>query len=62
MVIQFDQAKQHFDDVRKRYQELEGTPGVNTTLALRITFDPLAIRYNGGERTQALYEEMMAVE
>lgn len=55
-------AKAHFDAVRQQYRDLEGTPGVNTTLALRLTFDPLARRYNSGERTADLYEEMMAVE
>ncbi len=62
VMMDWDKAKQHFDDVRKRYQELEGTPGVNTTLALRLTFDPLSIRYNNGERSQDLYDEMIAVE
>ncbi len=55
-------AKKHFDETRNQYQEMEGTPGVDTTLALRFTFDPLAQRYNTGERTQALYEEMLNVE
>jgi hypothetical protein len=44
------------------YGGLEGTPGCNTTLALRVVFDPLAKRYNNGERSQELYDEMMAVE
>jgi hypothetical protein len=60
--LDWDKAKQHFDSVRKLYQELEGTPGINTTLALRLVFDPLAKRFNAGERTQELYEELLGVE
>jgi len=55
-------AKERFDTVRSQYQELEGVPGVNTTFALRAVFDPLAIRYNSGERTKELYNEMLSVE
>ncbi len=55
-------AKAHFDAVRKQYQDLEGTPGVNTTLALRLTFDPLARRYNSGERSLELYSEFISAE
>lgn len=58
----WDAAKRHFDRVRQIYQDMEGIPGVNTTLALRLTFDPLAKRYNAGERTPELYADMMEVE
>lgn len=60
--MNWEKAKRHFDTVRKQYQDLEGMPGVNTSFALRLTFDPLAKRYNAGERTEELYEEMMSVE
>lgn len=60
--MDFKRAKEHFDDVRKEYENLEGVRGVNTTLALRLVFDRLAIRYNAGERSGGLYMEMMAVE
>ena len=60
--MDWKKAKLHFDVTRKRYQDLEGTLRVNTTLALRITFDPLSIRYNKGERSQDLYDAMLAVE
>jgi hypothetical protein len=55
-------AKMHFDNVRKQYEDLEGVEGVNTTIALRFVFDPLAKRYNAGERSEELYCAMMAVE
>ena len=57
-----EEARIHFDAVRESYQALEGTPGVNTTLALRAVFDPLASRYNNGERSKELYDQMFAVE
>lgn len=60
--MDWDKAKQHFDKVRKEYQDLEGTPGVNTTFALRVSFDPLARRYNNGERSQELHTDMMSVK
>ena len=60
-VMNWEKAKKHFDSVRKQYQDMEGMPVVNTSMALRLTFDPLARRYNSGERTAELYDEMNAV-
>lgn len=60
--LDWDAVKRHFDTVRKQYMDLQGLPGVNTTLALRLTFEPLAIRYNAGERTQELHDAMASVE
>lgn len=60
--MDWEKAKKNFDRVRKQYQDLEGMIGVNTSFALRITFDPLAKRYNSGERSEELYQEMMEVE
>ena len=59
--MNWEKAEIHFDEVRKLYLDLEGVSGVNTTFALRVTFDPLAKRYNSGERTEDLYEDMMGV-
>ena len=59
--MDWEKAKKHFDEVRQDYMDLEGCPGVNTTLALRLTFDPISKRYNRGERTKDLHDEMMAV-
>ena len=59
--MDWEKAKQHFDEIRSMYQEMEGKPCVNTTMALRLTFDPLAKRYNAGERSEDLYEEMRSV-
>lgn len=60
--MNWEKTKDHFDEVRKWYLDYEGKPGVNTTLALRLTFDPLSIRYNQGERSQELHDQMAAVE
>ena len=59
---EWDAAKAHFDGVRRIYEDLEGQPGRNTSLALRTVFYPLACRYASGERSQALYDEMMRVK
>ena len=55
-------AKAHFDEIRSGFQELEGMSGVSATWALRFVFDPIAKRYNLGERTRELYDEMLNVE
>jgi hypothetical protein len=53
---------QHFDEVKSQYVALLGTPGVMVGPALMLTFEPLARRFAAGERTQALYDALMAVE
>ena len=55
-------AKKHFDRVVGHYEALSGMPGVNVTVALTYVFAPLLERYNAGERSAALYQEMMDVE
>lgn len=59
---EWEMAKHHFDETRQAYQDLEGLPGANTTVALRTVFDPLARRFNSGERTRDLYDAMRSVE
>ena len=56
--------KSHFDGVRKTYEEFDAIPGVivNTKAALELVFKPLAERYENGERSEELYDAMMAVE
>lgn len=58
----WDKAKGHFDQVVGHYEALRGMPGVNVTVALTYVFAPLLERYNAGERSAALYQEMMDVE
>lgn len=60
--LDWNKAKGYFDRVVKQYESLRGMPGVNVTIALTHVFAPLRRRYDEGERTAALYEEMMSVE
>ena len=55
-------AKVHFDQVQAQYEALQSEPGVNTSFALMYVFAPLERRFESGERTQELYDEMMSVE
>jgi hypothetical protein len=41
---------------------LLATPGVNTTFALKVVMLPILKRFNSGERTDALYQEIMNLE
>lgn len=59
---QWAEAKERFDYHMNLYKELLGQPGVMTGPALMLTFEPLLRRYNAGERTRELYDEMMGVE
>lgn len=60
--MDWEKCKTHFDEVFQEYKDLLGTPGVNTSFAINLTFLPLSNRYNEGERTQELYDEMMDVK
>ena len=60
--INWEKAKEHLDEITDRYKRLVGIPGVNTSLALILVMYPLAFRYDSGERTQELYNEMLEVE
>ena len=60
--MNWEKAKEHLDEIIARYQRLVGIPGVNTSLALTLVMYPLAFRYDCGERTQELYNEMLEVE
>ncbi len=58
----WDVAKENFDKILELYKSMIGQPGVNTTLAIAMTFDPLLKRYNSGERSKELYDAMVSVE
>ena len=60
--MNWEKAKEHLDEITNRYKRLVGLPGVNTSLALILVMYPLAFRYDSGERTQELYDEMLEVE
>ncbi len=54
--LDWTMAYAHLQEVRRQYVEIGG-PGV---LALTITLNPLVVRYERGERTQKLYDEILA--
>lgn len=60
--LDWSAALAHFRRVRRQYQELDNSPGVNTALALEYVFRPLSERYHRGERSPELFREMMTVE
>ncbi len=60
--LDWDAAKKHFDSVFQQYKCFLGQTGTNTLPALNLTLMPLLRRYENGERTQELYEAMLAVE
>lgn len=57
--LDWPKAKTHLDFMAKRYEELPDGVG---RFALALTIMPLQDRYAKGERTQWLYDEIMAVE
>lgn len=60
--LDWDAAFDHFNEIRTIYEGLVGMAGVNTGLALEHVFKPIAERFEGGERSKDLYDEMMSVE
>lgn len=60
--MNWKKTKEYFDGVHKAYKDLRGTPGVNVDFALRHVFEPLVKRYDSGERTKKLFDEMMDVK
>lgn len=58
----WQEAAAHFFATMRRYQDLMGAPTVVVGPALLVTFEPLARRYQSGERTRELYDAMLAVE
>lgn len=55
---QWKAAQAHLQEVRRQYVEIgaAGVPG------LTLVLNPLLVRYERGERTQELYDEVMATE
>lgn len=59
---EWESARKYFYAVRAQYVGLIGKPGVSVTFALEHVFVPLQQRYESGERTDYLHDEMMAVK
>lgn len=56
--LAWEKAKEHLQETRQRYAEI-GASGIP---ALTLTLNPLLIRYEKGERTRELYDEIMESE
>ena len=59
---QWESVKVRTDKLRDAYLMLGQLPNANINFALKMVIDPLIKRYEDGERTQSLYNEMMALE
>jgi len=59
---QWEQVKVYFDDILQSYKTLIGRPGVCVEYTIKYILEPLLKRYNKGERTEELYNEMMNIE
>ena len=60
--MDWEKAKQHFDEVKRQYLDVMNTPSVNVFPVIAFVFDPLEKRYNSGERSEELYLAMLSVE
>ena len=56
--LNWEEAKERLDEVRQAYFEI-GSAGL---FGLRLNIDPLLVRYDRGERTQALYDDIMELK
>lgn len=59
---QWKSVKTRTDKLRDAYLMLGQLPNANVNFALKTVIDPLLKRYDDGERTKLLYDEMMALE
>lgn len=59
--LEWAEAARHAIDVKERYTELVGLPGVNPTLGLAVIGAALQ-RFHSGERTVELYDELRKLE
>ena len=55
--LNWESAKSHLDDWRREYTDV----GVKGIPSLRLFIDPLLVRYERGERTKELYDEIMSI-
>lgn len=55
---EWKKAKEWLDEVRQAYFDV-GAAGL---FGLRLSIDPLLVRYERGERTDELYDEIMELE
>ena len=56
--MNWENAENHLKDIRQIYTEI----GITGLPALQITINPLLIRFESGERTEELYDQIMELE
>lgn len=59
--LDWEKAEKHFTEILNAYKELVGVRGVNPLFGLSV-FLRIKERYDRGERTPELFQEMMDVE
>ena len=59
---QWKSAKTRLDGLREAYILFEQLPTASTSVALQEVIEPALKRYNDGERSQTLYDEMIGIE
>lgn len=59
---QWKSIKVRTDKLRDALLILGQFPGTNSIYLIKTVIDPLLKRYDDGERTKLLYDEMMALE
>ncbi len=57
----WENAKDYLDLLLEEYKSLLGKPGVNPIFGMAI-LNALLVRFNSGERTQELFDEIMSCE
>jgi len=57
-MLDWKKAEEHLYNIQKLYKSI----GWTGTFALSITINPLVKRFESGERTEELYEEIMSLE
>ena len=59
---QWKSVKVRTDKLRDALLILGQIPGTNSLFLIKTVIDPLLRKYDCGERTQSLYDEMMALK
>lgn len=59
--LDWDRAERHLQDVKNAYSDLVGIPNVNPWFGLGVIIAAES-RFERGERTRELYEEIIGLE
>lgn len=56
--MDWEKAEKYLKDIRMRYTEI----GMSGMPALQVVINPLLLDFEGGDRTQELYDKIMKLE